>query len=205
MVMLLALSIPAHAQLFGGDDTARRQIADQARRIDAMQNQNDELAARLVRSEDSLKQLTASGPALELAQQLELLRQEVKQMRGQMEVLGNEAQMSAKRQRDMYVDLDNRLKRFEQTGAPGSPPPAAAAGAPAGVAGGTPSSAPPGAPPASPPAVVAGAAPPGPPANPPSPAETSAYESAQAQRRIGNYQGAIAGFQAFIAQYPKSQ
>ena len=51
-----------------------------------------------------------------------MLRQELKQMRGQMEVLGNEVQMSAKRQRDMYVDLDTRLKRFEQTGAPPAPP-----------------------------------------------------------------------------------
>jgi hypothetical protein len=54
-----------------------------------------------------------------------MLRQEVKQMRGQLEVLGNEVQMSGKRQRDMYVDLDSRLKRFEQTGAaaPAAEPP----------------------------------------------------------------------------------
>ena len=179
----LSFAPPLHAQLFGGDDTARRQIAEQARRVDALKQQNDELAARLVRMEESLRQLTASGPALELAQQLEMLRQEVKQMRGQMEVLGNEVQLSGKRQRDMYTDLDSRLKRFEQPAAP-SP----AGGAPGVVPGG-----------------VAAIAPPGPGAAPPNPAETSAYESAQSQRRIGNYQGAIAGFQTFLAQYPKSQ
>src|SRR5678815_4989844 len=31
-----------------------------------------------------------------------------------------------------------------------------------------------------------------------------AYEAAQSQRRNGNYQGAIAAFQTFLAQYPKS-
>jgi tol-pal system protein YbgF len=191
--VLIALSFPAHSQLFGGDETARKQIAEQARRLDAIKQQNDDLAARLGRMEESLRALTASGAALELAQQLEMLRQEVKQMRGQMEVLGNDVQMSAKRQRDMYVDLDSRLKRFEQTGAP----PASAA--PPGAAAGTPQPAVPGAP-----AAIAGATPPAAGPGAPPPAETSAYESAQSQRRIGNYQGAIAGFQTFIAQYPKS-
>ena len=199
------LAGPSNAQLFGGDETARKQIAEQGRRVDAIKQQNDELATRLSRIEEALKQLTASGPALELAQQLELLRQEVKQMRGQMEVLGNEVQMSAKRQRDMYVDLDSRLKRFEQTGAP---PAAAAPGSPAApTMPGTPpasAGAPPPAAPGAPPAVVAGAVPPGQAANAPSPAESSAYAVAQEQRRIGNYPGAIAGFQTFIAQYPKS-
>jgi TolA-binding protein len=86
VVFLLTSSV--HAQLFGGDTTARQQIADQAKRLDAIKQQNDELAARLARIEESLKSLTASGPALELAQQLECCVQEVKQMRGQLEVVG---------------------------------------------------------------------------------------------------------------------
>jgi tol-pal system protein YbgF len=170
--------------LFGGDDLARRQIAEQSKRLDDVRQQNDALAARLARIEESVKSLASSSPALELAQQLELVRQELKQMRGQMEVLGNDVQVAGKRQRDMYVDLDNRLKRFEQPGAAGAPPPpgSASAGGPAGVAAGAP------------PAPAAA-----------QPAEASAYEAAQGQRRIGNYQGAIAGFQNFIAQYPRSQ
>ena len=35
-------------------------------------------------------------------------------------------------------------------------------------------------------------------------AESRAYDAAQNQRRIGNYPAAIAGFQNFLAQYPKS-
>src|SRR5688572_4545846 len=151
------LTVPAHAQLFGGDDTARKQIAEQAKRIDALSQQ-------LGGIEDTLKNLSASNPALELSQQIERLRQEVMQLRGQIEVLGNENQAAAKRQRDMYLDLDSRLKRLEQA------PPAAAAAAPAAPAAAD-----------AKPAVGA------------SEAETRAYEAAQQQRRIGNYPGAIAG------------
>ena len=190
------LALPGHAQLFGGDTEARKQIAEQARRIDALRQQNDELAARLTRIDESLKSLSATNPAIELVQQLELLRQELKQMRGQIEVLGNDVQLSAKRQRDMYVDLDTRLKRFEQSPAAG-----AALGGPSAVTG-TPPAPTTGAPPA--PSTAAGA-PPAPVAGSPQPGEANAYETAQGQRRIGNYQGAIAAFQNFIAQYPRSQ
>jgi len=158
------LTVPVHAQLFGGDDVARKQVAEQAKRIDALSQQ-------LTRIEDSLKSLSATNPALELSQQLERLRQEITQLRGQIEVLGNENQAAAKRQRDMYVDLDARMKRLEQ-----SPAAAAPAAATAGAA-------------------VAPQA---------SDPETRAYEVAQNQRKIGNYPAAIAGFQNFIAQYPKS-
>jgi tol-pal system protein YbgF len=172
---LVALSAPLHAQLFGGDDTARKQIAEQTKRIDA-------LAQQMGRVEDTLKSLSSSNPALELSQQLERLRQEMAQMRGQLEVLANDNQAAAKRARDMYIDLDTRLKRFEQPG-----------GAAAAPSGGT--SSPPG---GASNAVQA-------PAIQPSEAETRAYDVAQNQRRIGNYPAAVAAFQGFVAQYPKSQ
>jgi tol-pal system protein YbgF len=174
--LLTAVVFPAHAQLFGGDDTARKQIAEQTRRIDG-------LAEQLIRIEESLRALSASNPAVELSQQIERVRQEVMQLRGQVEVLGNENQAAAKRARDMYLDLDSRLKRLEQAPVAAAPP---AAGAPAAVDG------------------KPAAATDGKPAVGASEAETRAYEAAQQQRRIGNYQGAIGAFQAFLAQYPRS-
>jgi tol-pal system protein YbgF len=164
LVTLFAHS--AHAQLFGGDDTARKQIAEQTKRIDALSQQ-------LARIEDTLKTLSGSNPALELSQQLERLRQETSQLRGQIEVLGNEVQSASKRQRDMYLDLDTRMKRLEQAGAPAAAPAAQAAGAK--------------------PAATAA-----------TDGEGRAYEAAQSQRRIGNYPAAVAAFQNFVAQYPKS-
>jgi tol-pal system protein YbgF len=173
---------PVSAQLFGGDDVARKQIAEQGKRLEALRLQNEELSARLARMEESLQGMAASNPALELAQQLERLRQEMMQLRGQLEVVGNDIQMAAKRQRDMYVDLDTRMKRVEQSAAEGA---AAAASQPSAGGAATPAAA----------ATSAGAA---------SDMEARAYEAAQAQRKAGNYQGAIAGFRNFLAQYPKS-
>ena len=185
VVACLSPAAPVSAQLFGGDDTARKQIAEQSKRLDQLRVQNEELAARLAQMEESLKGLSASNPAIELSQQIERLRQEVTQLRGNLEVVGNDIQMAAKRQRDMYVDLDTRMKRFEQPAAeapaPGTAQPGAAVAAAPAAAG----------------AATATAA-------PASDKEARAYEAAQAQRKAGNYQGAIAGFRNFLAQYPKS-
>ncbi len=181
----LLFPLPATAGLFD-DEVARKQIVDQSKRIDELRQQNEALTGRLNRVDEALK----VNPAVELAQQLELLRQELKQLRGQIEVLNNDVQLAIKRQRDMYVDLDSRLRRFEQpvTGsAPATPLPVTAAAAPA----------------ASPPP-AAGTTPPPQAVSAPSSTETNAYESAQNQRRIGNYPGAIAAFQTFIVQHPKS-
>jgi len=173
--ILLALAPFGHAQLFGGDETARKQIAEQSKRIEALRQQNAQLSERLGHIDDTLKGLAASNPALELSQQLERLRQEVTQLRGQLEVSANEVQMASKRQRDMYVDLDTRMRRLELPAAAGG------AGAVAPAATG---------------AAVA--------ASETTDAEARAYEAAQGQRKIGNYQGAIAGFRNFLSQYPKS-
>ena len=170
--ILLALAPFGHAQLFGGDETARKQIAEQSKRIEALRQQNAQLSERLGHIDDTLKGLAASNPALELSQQLERLRQEVTQLRGQLEVSANEVQMASKRQRDMYVDLDTRMRRLEVPAAAAAVAPAAA-GAAAATSEAT-------------------------------DVEARAYEAAQGQRKIGNYQGAIAGFRNFLSQYPKS-
>ena len=168
----LTLAPFGHAQLFGGDETARKQIAEQGKRIEELRQQNALLTERLGRIDDTLKGLASSNPALELSQQLERLRQEVTQLRGQLEVNANEVQMASKRQRDMYVDLDTRMRRLEVPAAAAAVAPAAA-GAAAATSEAT-------------------------------DVEARAYEAAQGQRKIGNYQGAIAGFRNFLSQYPKS-
>ena len=197
----------AHAQLFGGDDVARKQIAEQSKRLDELKRQNEDLSERLARIDESLKGLAASNPAIDLAQQLERIRQEVTQLRGQIEVVGNDIQMASKRQRDMYVDLDTRMKRLEQPAAAESPAPAISQPGATAATGTTGAAAPA----ATTAATAATAATAGAPATPsPAPGasaadrETRSYDNAQAQRKIGNYQGAIAGFRNFIAQYPKS-
>lgn len=185
----------AHAALFD-DEEARRQIAVEKKRVDEvkadLKAQQDAVDARIGKLEEALK----SQALLDLFTQIEALKLEMNKLRGQIEVLNNNVENTSKRQRDMYLDLDTRVRRFEQQG--GVPPPAAAE---------------PGATPPAPAAAgavkpAAGATAPVPPAaaimtvDPG--VETRAYESAQAERRLGNYQGAIVAFQNFIKQYPKS-
>jgi tol-pal system protein YbgF len=190
LALACAWALPAQAALFGEDVdiTARKQIAEQQRRFDALSQRFDETAARIAKLEDTVKQQAQNQPVLELANQMQVMREELRTIRGQLEVLTNNLDAAAKRQRDMYVDLDTRLRRFEQGGPP-------AAGAPPGAP------PPPGAgaetrpPPAAPAAAVTGAA---------AADEQRVYEAAQQQRRVGNYQGAIAGFQGFVQQFGRS-
>lgn len=50
---------------------------------------------------------------LELSKQNETLRQELDKLRGQVEVLTNEVRTLQQKQKDFYIDLDNRLGKFE--------------------------------------------------------------------------------------------
>ena len=187
---LLAIA-PAHAALFG-DDVARKGVADEARRLDdfklEVRNQTETLTARLGKIEEALRGAqTTQQSMLELVNQIELLKREIQSLRGQIEVVNNGVESNAKRQRDMYVDLDTRMRRIEQgSSAPAGAAPADA-GAPGAVAG-----------------AAAGLAPATTTTAPTSADETRVYEAAQQQRRIGNYKGAIVSFQSFLGQYAKS-
>jgi tol-pal system protein YbgF len=178
---MLLLTSAAHAGMFD-DDVARKQIVEQSRRVDDLKLQTETISSRIGKIEESLR----NQSMLDVVNQIESLRREIQSLRGQVEVVNNGVESNAKRQRDMYVDLDTRMRRIEQGG--GAPAPTVGAG-PADT----------GAPPPSggttaPPA-VGGAA---------SADETRVYEAAQQQRRIGNYQGAITSFQSFLGQYPRS-
>lgn len=183
----------AQAGLFD-DDEARKQIAAERKRLDdlnvELKNQQQAVDARLGKVEETLK----SQALLDLFTQIEALKVELNKLRGQIEVLNNSVENTTKRQRDMYLDLDTRITRMEQQGGagPAAGPVTPAAPAPATTVATAPAT-------AAAAAAATAAAAPGDPA-----AEARNYEAAQAQRRLGNYQGAIVAFQNFIKQYPKS-
>ena len=180
------IALPARAALFD-DDEARRRIEQTNLRIAQVQKQIED---RLASIELQLK----NQGLVELFGQVEQLKSEVARLRGQIEVLNNESEQTQKRQRDLYIDLDSRLRRLE--GGPGaSTPPGAAAPAPP-VAG---TIAPP-APVAAPGSVAPGGAP----ATDAAAIEQRAYDVALDQFKAGNYSAAIASFNAFIKNYAKS-
>ena len=191
---IAAAAMPVRAGLFD-DEIARKQVADQQKRVDSLKASHEDVSARLGRLEEAVKAQATNQPVLELSNQMQVMREELRSMRGQLEVLSNGIEANAKRQRDMYVDLDTRLRRFEQN-APAAPQPGAGAAAPG-----------PGA--AAPSGSVASAAAsvaPGPVAMSGAAAadETRVYEAAQNQRRVGNYQAAIVAFQNFVLQFARS-
>lgn len=93
--LLLLVALPSHA-LFD-DDEARKRI--ESVRVEAN--------SRLEKLE------AASRGQMELANQIEALKGELARLRGQIEVLNYELDAAQKRQKDFYVDLDNRLRKLE--------------------------------------------------------------------------------------------
>ncbi len=105
--------IAAHAALFD-DEEARRQIFQLKNQVEARQKAIEE---RLSAIDARLGQLDSSGQnrVVDLAQLIESLKQDVAKLRGLIEVLANQTETLERRQKDLYVDLDNRLRRLEQT------------------------------------------------------------------------------------------
>jgi tol-pal system protein YbgF len=101
MIAVVAAA-PACAGVFD-DDEARRQIADVRRQVEAQ-------AKTLARIES---EATDKKALLELVNQIEALKGEIASLRGQLEVAVNRVDGLDKRQKDLYVDLDTRLRKFE--------------------------------------------------------------------------------------------
>jgi len=165
---------PAYA-LFD-DEEARR-------RIDILRN---EVAENQRRVEERLKGLDAAvsaasdrGVLIDISAQLEALRNEMARMRGQMEMLTNQAETADRRQKDLYLDIDTRLRKLEQTREQAA---------------------------AAPPEKPAAAAPPAAPGDAEvTPAETKAYQAALDQFKLGNYALAVSAMQGFLVTYPSSK
>ncbi len=97
--LLAAYAATTSAALFA-DDEARRGVLDLRARVDEQQRKIDQMAS--------------SGALLDIANSIDALRRELADLRGQVEVLNSRMELLDKRQKDLYVDLDSRLRKFEQ-------------------------------------------------------------------------------------------
>ncbi|HYF19326.1 MAG TPA: tol-pal system protein YbgF [Ramlibacter sp.] len=117
----LLAPLAGHAQLFGGDDEARRAILDLRQRLDAQRQFSERQMAEiqsLRRAVEETDQLRRG--ILELSNQIESLRTELARMRGQDEQLARDIAEVQRRQRDLAQAItqssqtvEERLKRFE--------------------------------------------------------------------------------------------
>jgi tol-pal system protein YbgF len=117
---LAAVLLMAHgaAHALFDDDVARARIEELRKQVEA--------TSKLF--EDRLQKLEDRRALIDLASQIEALRSDIARMRGQLEVLQNQAETADKRSKDLYVDIDTRLRKLEQVkeaAAPADAPPPA--------------------------------------------------------------------------------
>ena len=101
----------ARAGLFD-DDEARKDIAALRAQVGANQKAAEE---RLARIENGLARIEtlAQDRSIDLTRQIDELKQDLARMRGQLEVQANQIETLDRRQKDLYVDLDARLRKLE--------------------------------------------------------------------------------------------
>src|SRR3984957_6696832 len=143
---------------------------------DPVQIKLNDLDTRLTR----IERVVSNQSLLDLANQGESLRNDLRAMHNDVDQLNNRLEASRKQQRDLYADLDRRMKILESRGA------AAGTGDTAGGAGaGTPGSGASG-------DTAAGSD------------DKAAYQAAFTLLKEGQYDRSIAAFQKFLIVYPDS-
>ncbi|MGL4230815.1 MAG: tol-pal system protein YbgF [Casimicrobium sp.] len=191
----------AHAGLFD-DEEARKQIVQLRNQVAEQQRVIDQRLGEL-------ESQARNRSIIDLFNQVETLRAEMARLRGQLELLQNEIENSQKRQRDLYVDLDGRMRKIEaaqvEAARQAAAQPAPSVGVPGAIAAGalTPDSGR-----SAPPAVAGqGAAPlqsvPVAPVADPA-QEQRAYDQGLEHFRAGRYGEAVTSFQLFVRNYPRS-
>jgi tol-pal system protein YbgF len=157
---------------------------------DPVQIKLKDLDTRLARVE----RVIANQSLLDLSNQLESLRSDVRAMHNDVDQLNHNLDASRKQQHDLYADLDQRLRALEARGGAGPNAPAANPGAAAAAVGTSAAG-----------AGASGGVPP--PATPASGdgADKASYQAAFELLKNGQYDAAIAAFQKFLLIYPDSQ
>jgi len=111
LIVLLGASPFARAALFSDSEAHKR--------IDALTQENQKLREQVKSLEERVGKLDGqlrSQGLLDLVQQVEALKAELAKVRGQTEVNSHAVETAEKRQRDLYVDLDDRMRKLERVG-----------------------------------------------------------------------------------------
>ncbi len=110
--LLLVCSFSAKAGLFD-DEEARRQVRDLTAQVEILQKEALDLQKK-TGERIGLSEVSQTKRLTEMFNQLEKLRQEIATLRGQQEVIQFNLDEASKRQKDLYLDLDTRLRALEQ-------------------------------------------------------------------------------------------
>ncbi len=205
VICLMLGGMHAAQAAFFSDDEAHKKIAELQQQLAQLQTQiqgklDDEakqrqsLESRVTPLENQLK----SQGMIELLNQIERINGEIAKLKGQLEVMAHDVEVTQKRQRDLYADLDGRLRKLETPATPAATPvPAAASQSPAVVPVTPATTAPTPTPSASPAPAAPVVADPA--------AELKEYEAAHALFKTGKYGASAEAFEKFLSAYPDSK
>src|SRR5512140_43456 len=112
--LLLGLCLVAGAARAGmfDDDEARRDIGALRVQVGASQKAVEERLARIETLVAKIETLVQDR-SIDLATQIDELKQDLARLRGQIEVQANSVETLDRRQKDLYADLDARLRKLE--------------------------------------------------------------------------------------------
>jgi tol-pal system protein YbgF len=141
---------------------------------DPVQIKLNDLDTRLAR----IERVVTNQSLLDLANQGDSLRSDLRAMRNDVDLISNNLEASRKQQRDLYADLDRRMKSLESRGGAGAGSAAGAGDAASGGAGADSSA--------------------------PGSDDKAAYQTAFNLLKDGQYDRAITAFQKFLIVYSDS-
>jgi tol-pal system protein YbgF len=172
----LLTAVPCFAQGLFDDNEARRRV--EALRQQLLE-QNRLMEERMTKMETAVAGASDRSAMLDIASQIEALRGDIAKMRGQLEVATNQIEVADKRQKDLYLDIDTRIRKLEQANEQAAllqqqqqqqaQPPGGTQPAESQQAG-----------------------------------EMRAYQAALDQFKLGNYPLAVSAMQGFLVTYPNS-
>ncbi len=119
LLALQLISMNSHAALFD-DKEARKKILE----VEAAMNNQNQLTkddvSSLKKAQQALEQrmleaeaITKGQGLMDMQNQLEILKQEVARLKGELEVANHNIEATAQRQKDLYGDTDIRLRKLE--------------------------------------------------------------------------------------------
>jgi tol-pal system protein YbgF len=136
----------------------------------------------------TVERVVSNQSLVDMSRRLDTLEAQLREQRGNVELLQNSAQTASKTQRDLYADLDKRIAALESALRGGAPVPAASVGRLPGSAA----------------AAAAGASAGDAAASGAAIDDQAAYNRAFDKLKGGSYGDAIAAFQTFMKRYPSS-
>lgn len=97
------------------DDEARRAIIDMRARLEQLSTRLDQVTARVASLESIIQSTTenSSQGQINLFNENEKLRAELARLRGQLEQIARATNVTGSRSKDLYTDLDTRLRQLE--------------------------------------------------------------------------------------------